>query len=466
VHAHAGTSVFAGTLNRSATLRVRVDRAGETTRLAKLLREVESSAARRAPVVRSADRLSWAFVAVVLALAALTWALWAGREPAAAIDRAIALLIVTCPCALALATPLAITVAIGRAARGGILIKGGDALEALGRGGRMVLDKTGTLTTGRPTLLGWSGPDECRAWVLALERDAAHPVAQAFRTAWPGLAVPEAREVRHTIGGGIEGVVGGRAVVVGSPAFVAERCSDEAVAEWRTREARDDDNALTPVWVAIDGRPVAQARFGDAIRPEAFEVLAELRRRGWRLELLSGDDPAVASRVGAALGFAASEIRGGASPEDKLRAIEKAAAEEPVVMVGDGVNDAAAMARATVGIGVHGGAEACLAVADIYLAGGDLRALATLEASARRTLAVIRRNIAFSLAYNVVGAALAIAGVIDPLIAAILMPASSLTVVLASWHGRTFDTPRAVRAVNVPNPAPRAAEPRPAGAIS
>jgi len=464
VRALAGTPVFAGTLNRTATLRVRVERAGEATRLARLLRDVEASAARRAPVVRTADRLSWAFVAVVLALALLTWALWVGRDPSAAIDRAIALLIVTCPCALALATPLAVTVAIGRAARRGILIKGGDALEALARGGRMVLDKTGTLTSGRPALIAWNGPDQVRAWVLALEREATHPVARGFREAWPEVAPAEAEDVRHEIGGGIEGRIAGRRVAVGSAAFVRARASVTRADDMGVAAAGDRGplggaaDARTPVWVAVDGALVGRAVFGDAIRPEAPAVLEALRRRGWRLELLSGDEPAVVAEVGAALGFAPREIRGGATPEDKLRHIEAAAAAGPVVMVGDGVNDAAAMARATAGIGLHGGAEACLAAADVYLAGGGLAGLAELDAGARRTLEVIRRNILFSLAYNVVGAALAIAGIINPLLAAILMPASSLTVVIASWRGLTFDAPKPAAAANAPAPRLAAAE--------
>jgi Cu2+-exporting ATPase len=196
------------------------------------------------------------------------------------------------------------------------------------------------------------------------------------------------------------------------------------------------------VWVAVDGVLAARAAFGDPVRADAAGALAALRRRGWRPELLSGDDPRVVRAVGEALGFAPGECRGGASPEEKQAHVAEAARRGPTVMVGDGVNDAAAIAAATVGIGVHGGAEACLSTADVFLARPGLGPLVTLVEGAERTLQVIRRNIAFSLLYNVVGASLAMTGVINPLIAAVLMPASSLTVILASWLGRTFEVTR------------------------
>jgi Cu2+-exporting ATPase len=238
--------------------------------------------------------------------------------------------------------------------------------------------------------------------------------------------------VEHTPGGGLTGVVDGRRVMVGSPRFVAARTGKDI-----------EDIAVagtgTPVWVAVDGRVVAHARFDDPVRADAAAALAALRARGWHPRLLSGDHPEVAAVVGRQLGFEDCDVRGGATPEDKLAAIEAAAREGPVVMVGDGVNDAAAIARATVGVGVRGGAEACLAAADVFLTRPGLMPLVALATGSARTLRVIRRTLAWSVAYNVVGAALAIAGLVTPLIAALLMPASSLTVVLASRLGRTFD---------------------------
>jgi Cu2+-exporting ATPase len=430
-----GDPVFAGSVNRGSTLYVRVEQTGEASRLGRILAQVEAGARRRAPLVRVADRMAGAFVAVVLMLAAVTAWWWLGRDPSAALDRAIALLIVTCPCALALATPLAVTVAIGRAARAGILVKGGDALERLARPGRLILDKTGTVTEGRVSLAAWCGSEQVKPLVLALERHSGHPIAHGFTEAWPALAVPPAGDLAYTMGGGLEGRVAGQRVVVGSPAFVKARL---AATEDPAVEGRP--GALTPVWVAVDGRLEARAWFGDPVRADAAAALGALARRGWQLSLLSGDDPAVVRDVARRIRLPDRRCRGAASPEDKLRAIEAARGPGATVMVGDGVNDAAAIARADVGIGVSGGAEACLAVADVFLARPGLTPLVELVTGAERTLRVIRRNIAWSLVYNLAGAALAMTGVINPLIAAVLMPASSLTVVLASWSARTFET--------------------------
>jgi Cu2+-exporting ATPase len=430
VAVQTGQPAWAGTINLSALLRVRVEQAGEASRVGRILREVESAALRRAPVVATANRMAGWFVAAVLILAAGTAAAWWHLDSAAAVDHAIALLVVTCPCALALATPLAVSVSIGRAARAGILVKGGEALELLGRGrGTLYLDKTGTLTEGCTRLVAWEGPESIRPLVLALEQDATHPVAAGFREAWPGIDLVEASEVRHTIGGGIEGRVGPHRVVVGNPRFVGARAEGAG--------GRGMDPALTPVWVAVDGIVVGAAAFGDRIRPEARGVLDRLRQQGWRLRVLSGDAPEVVAAVGTALGFAPEEVMAGVSPEQMLVVVE-ATADAWVVMVGDGVNDAGAMARATVGIGVKGGAEACLAVADVYLDRPGLQPLEDLMTGATRTLRVVRRNIGFALIYNLIGAGLAVAGLLDPLVAAILMPLSSVTVVLHSWRSRTF----------------------------
>ncbi len=430
-----GDPVHAGTLNVAAPVSVRVDEAGTSSRLARLLRQVEESSARRAPVVALANRMAGWFVAAVLLLAAATLALWLGRDATAAWDNAIALLIVTCPCALALATPLAVTVAIGRAARAGIYIRGGDALEQLAQAGHLVLDKTGTLTEGRTALVAWHGDDAVRPLVLALEEGSSHPIADGFRRAWPGVALPVAESVSHQVGGGISGLVGGRRVRIGSPRFVAAEASGgEALL------AELAEPTLTPVLVAVDGVVVAAGGLGDWIRDDAAASLAALRLRGWRTTLLSGDDPAVAASVGAALGFGPGDCIGGATPEEKLaRVTAWREAGERVVMVGDGVNDAAAIAAAAVGVGVHGGAEACLATADVYLTSPGLAPLVRLMTGAGRTLRVIRRNMLWALLYNLAGVILAMTGTISPLIAAVMMPASSLTVLLGSWLGRTFE---------------------------
>jgi P-type Cu2+ transporter len=428
--------VYGGTVNQGGAIRIRVTEAGEATRLGRILDELEQGMRRRAPVVHTADRLAGWFIALVLGLGILTWLVWRQRDPAAALDNAIALLIVTCPCALALATPLAMSVAVGRAARARILIRGGDALEVLSRPAALFVDKTGTITEGRMALLTWTGPDEAKGPVLALERHSNHPIARAFEAAWPGAPVTEAEAVRPHPGGGLVGEIAGRTWIVGSPRFVNERALDP------DRLGAAISPQATPVLVAVDGLVIGAAGLGDPIRPEAAGALAALARRGWSVGILSGDAPAVVGAVAASLGIPADRAIGGATPEQKLAVVRERLRCGAVVMVGDGVNDAPAIGEASVGIGVRGGAEACLAAADVFLAAGGLEPLVRLIEGAERTMRVIRRNIAVSLGYNLIGAVLAVTGTINPLIAAIMMPASSLTVTLLSWRSRTFDQAR------------------------
>jgi Cu2+-exporting ATPase len=317
-----------------------------------------------------------------------------------------------------------------------MLIKGGDALELLSKPGVLVLDKTGTITEGRTALTSWTGPEWVQPLVLALEEGSSHPLADGFRRAWPELATPTVAEARHVTGGGLEGLVDGHMVRVGSPRFVAEATTS---VDPMVRDALSStDKTQTPVHVAVDGVLIAIAGLGDRIRDDALASLQQLRARGWRTVMLSGDAPDVVATVGQALHFAPHDAIGAASPEDKLAFIERCKQQGTVVMVGDGVNDAAAIAAASVGIGVHGGAEACLATADMYLTRPGLGALVELTEGARRTMRVIRRNIAFSIGYNIVGAGMAVLGLLTPLIAAVLMPTSSITVVLGSWYGHSF----------------------------
>ena len=421
--------VYAGTVNIASPVVVRVEQAGEASRVAKILRQVEEGGARRAPVIALANRMAGHFVAGVLIVAFAAWVAWRFIDPTRAVDVAVAVLIVTCPCALALSTPLAISTAIGRAARSGMLVKAGDALERLGRAPegvvrQLFLDKTGTITEARAALVEWTGPDWVKPLVLALERGSTHPIAAAFRNAWPGEVVPAAACQTHVVGGGIEGLVAGQRVVIGSPGFVADRV--RVVPDVVSAES------LTPVWVAVDDVVVARAGIGDPIRPDAAAAVAALRARGWHVRIISGDAPAVVKSVGASLGIADDDCIGGMTPEGKLAMVEDARSKGVVVMAGDGINDAAAIAAASVGIAAHGGAEASLASSDVYLTEPGLAPLVRLVDGARRTFRVIERNVVFSIIYNLIGAGLAVAGQLTPLVAAILMPASSLTVVLAS----------------------------------
>lgn len=442
VPVEVGQAVSAGTVNVASRLVVRVEAVGGRTRLGRLMKLVEECSRRRAPIVQFADRVAVWFVVVLLTLATATFAVWLWLAPQRAIDNAVALLIVACPCALGLATPLALTVALGRAARRGILIKGGEVLELLARPGVMILDKTGTITAGKTKLVSWAGDEDVRPWVAALEAHSTHPVGVALRTADATASSrrsdpPDVRQSKQTPGGGLTGVVDGHRLVVGSPRFVRSQSVD-VPAEMEMAERQAVAAGTTPVLVAVDGRCVAVAGLGDPIREDAAAALAELRRLGWSIHVLSGDHPDVVAAVAAALRIPAVAATGNATPEEKVAYVERLRQEGPAVMVGDGVNDAAALSAATVGIAVHGGAEASLSAADIYLNRPGLTPIVDLVGAARNTLRAIRRSLIVSLLYNAIAASLAVTGLIGPLIAAILMPLSSLTVLTLAFASRTF----------------------------
>ncbi|MGA2253075.1 MAG: heavy metal translocating P-type ATPase [Thermoguttaceae bacterium] len=434
-----GSAVHAGTVNLSARLVVKVEAVGEATRVGRLMQLVEQHSRNRPPIVQFADRIAGRFVRVVLAVAAMTFLAWIWFSPAKAVDNAVALLIVTCPCALGLATPLAVTIALGRAARRHILVKGGEVLEALNRPGVVLLDKTGTLTAGRISLLSWSGEENVRPLVSALERHSAHTIAQALADGEgriPNDELPVC-DVVQTIGGGITGTVAGRRLVVGSAKFVRQHACQ--IPPSIDRAERETIAATaTPVLVAVDGRAVAVAGLGDPLRPDAADSLDRLRKLGWKIRILSGDHPDVVAAIGRQLGIDAEDAVGGASPEAKLAAVREALASGPVVMVGDGVNDAAALSAASVGIAVHGGAEASLAAAHVYLDRPGLAPILELMHAARSTIGAIHRCFIASICYNALAGTLAVTGVISPLTAAILMPISSFTVFALAYAVRTF----------------------------
>lgn len=431
-----GDPVLAGTVNLSSPLEVQVERTGEQTRLGKLMRLVEETSRRKAPVVLLADRISGWFVGGVLALAAATAAVWWFRDPSRVVDHVVALLIVSCPCALGLATPLAVAAAVGRAARAGFLLRGPDVIERLIRPGRLWLDKTGTLTEGKLAVESWWGPAEVQPWLAALESGSAHPVARALAAAFgPGPLLEEAAQ--ETLGGGMAGVVAGKRIEAGSPAFLASRGIRFSEAA-RGESERLAASGRTPVLVAIDGEVAAAAGLADPLRADVPAAVEELRRRGWRVGILSGDHPAVVAATARRLGIPPAMALGGTSPEKKVELVRQGLAEGPVAMAGDGVNDAAALALATIGIGVHGGAEAALAAADVYSFQPGLAPVLRLMDGAQRTMTVIRRSLVFSLVYNVLAIGMAMAGLINPIAAAVLMPLSSLTVIVNSYRSPTF----------------------------
>jgi P-type Cu2+ transporter len=445
-----GDAIAAGAVNISSVLRMTVVATGESTRVGKLMTMVEECARRRAPIVRLADRASGWFVIGMLGLAALTLGVWLWLDAKHAIDHAVALLIVTCPCALGLATPLALTVALGRAARRGILIKGGDAVQRLDSPGTIFLDKTGTITFGRLSLVRIDGDPTVAPLVAAIERTSSHPIALALvRDLGAKLEAHSdddlagslpVENVESTTGAGVRGLVDGREVIVSSPAFAKASGARDPRGLW-SRELAIADEGLTPVAVVVDGELAAMLAMGDQVRPDSADVIQSLRSLGWRIGILSGDHPRVAAAVARQVGVHPEAAQGGLSPERKLAIVREASLSGNVVMVGDGVNDAAALAAAGVGVAVHGGAEASLAAADVYLNRPGLRPVEELLVGSRRAMGVIRRNLGASLFYNITAAALAVTGLINPLLAAIFMPVSSLTVLALSFRSRSFDEP-------------------------
>lgn len=437
LEASVSERVYAGTTCQSGEIWLRAEAVGTATRLGRLMASVESTQRQRAPIVRLADRVSGHFVVAILGIAATTFALWLHWDAEHAIDHTVALLVVTCPCALGMATPLAVSAALGRAARAGVLFKGGEFLEELARPGVMVFDKTGTLTTGKPELVAWLGDASWQAPLRALEAHSGHPLGRAIQRAFPenDLAVSELRDLPH---GGISGRVAGRELVVGAPAVLSQKLG--GLPQWAEKLVQTHaSSGRTPIVVAADRVVRAVAAFGDTLRPEAKRSLQELAALGFRFQILSGDHQSVVDEVARELGIPIGCALGSQAPEAKLAYICMLRKQGMrVVMIGDGVNDAAAMAAATVGFAVHGGAETALKAADVFATRGGLSPVTTAVHGSRRTLSAIRRGIIISLAYNVIGIGLAAAGVLSPLLAAILMPLSSVSVVSLALRAKTF----------------------------
>ncbi len=441
-----GDTVHAGATNLGARLVVRVDAAGDRTRVGALLALVQDALSRKPALIETTDRLARRFVQVLLGLAVATGGYWLSDGPGVALERVVALLVVACPCALGLSVPLALSVTLLRAARAGVFIKNPDALDRLRRVQTVLLDKTGTLTDGRATVVRWVGDETALRLARDLESESSHAVARAFRTSFgPALrAVRVADEVKEQPGHGISGRLDGRGVRVGNRAHVegdGTRVGDDmaAAAQALIREG------LSPVFVSVDGRVAGVAGIGDTLRPDAARTVAVLRARGVRLRILSGDHPDVVARLAATLGLPEGDALGGLTPEAKRDIVGALTAEAgragSVVMMGDGVNDAAALALADVGIAVQGGTGATIVAADVVLTRHGVAPVLDLIDGSRALGGVVRRNIGFSLFYNAVASAAAMAGLVGPLAAALLMPASSLTVIVSSVLTGAFARP-------------------------
>jgi len=451
-----GAKVAGGTLNGSGSLLVRAERVGADTLLAHIVRMVSEAQRSRAPVQRLVDQVSRWFVPAVLFVALLTFILWfnldttfgGGERLAHSLLKAVAVLVIACPCALGLATPMAVMVGVGRGAEIGVLIRDAEALETLSQVDTLVVDKTGTLTEGKPRLIAVetvNGFDEAELLRLAagLERGSEHPLASAVvRGAEErGLSIPPAEGFESVPGQGVAGTVEGRPVVLGTLALLTSRGRqppDDAVALQARADALRAEGAGV-LLAAVDGRPAGLLRVADPIRLTTPEAVRLLHADGLRLIMLTGDSRGTAEAVALSLGV--DEIIAEATPAMKNDVIAQLQSEGRIVaMAGDGVNDAPALARANVGIAMGNGTDVALESASVALVRGDLRAVARARRLSRSTLSTIRQNLFLAFVYNALSIPLAALGLLNPMIAAAAMSLSSVSVVLNSLrlHGKAL----------------------------
>lgn len=434
VNVSVGEVVEAGVMNLESTVIVGMQRAGQATRLGRILDSVRDAAIDKPRIVSLSDQVSRYFVVIVLVLAVITFLFWLPYSTQLAAQHAISLLIITCPCALGLAVPVTFSVALGRAAKSGVLIKRGEAIEKLVQAKTVFLDKTGTLSEGKVRVSQQvsiaASEEEHRSALAALRalvEISAHPVSIALRGHLRNIT-PKAFVTRSfRAGRGVEGVdEQGSQWLLGSVKWLEER---GVVFSEKIKDALEtiQNDGLASVVFAREGRVVIVYGVEDPLQSEAFELIEELKKEGKGIRILSGDRGVVVTRVGSQLGIPVNDCLGELYPEDKARIVRDQS--ESSVFVGDGINDAQAMQVACVSIGMRGGIEATLEVADIFVADGAVRGLYRCFVGARRTMQIVRRALTFSLAYNIVCGGLAMAGFMTPLLAAVLMPISSVTVI-------------------------------------
>ena len=446
-----GDGVTGGCVNAGGRLVVRATRVGTGTQLAQMARLVTEAQAGKAPVQRLADRISAVFVPVVIAAAAVTLTGWlaAGQPAGEAFTAAVAVLIIACPCAMGLATPTAILVGSGRGARLGILIKGPEMLESTRAVDTIVLDKTGTVTTGRMSLAGVAAapgedPGELLQLVGAVEDASEHPVAAAIaagaRDRFRGV-LPAVEDFASTAGLGVCGIVNGHAVAVGRLGWLESEWGMVVPASLAAQAAAAEETGQTVVSGGWDGQVRGVLMVADTIKPTSPEAVARLRGMGLRPVLLTGDNDRAARAVASALGI--SEVIAGVLPAGKVDAVKMLQdAGRVVAMAGDGVNDAAALAKADLGLAMGTGTDAAIEAADLTLVRGDLFAVPDAIALSRRTLATIKGNLFWAFGYNAAAIPLAALGFLNPLIAAAAMAFSSVFVVSNSLRLRRFKPAR------------------------
>ncbi len=442
-----GDPVAGATVNAGGRIVVEAVRVGADTQLARMGRLVADAQSGKAAAQRLADRISAVFVPAVIVLALGTLAVWfaLGEGATAAFTAAVAVLIIACPCALGLATPTALLVGTGRGAQLGILIKGPEVLESTRAVDTVVLDKTGTVTSGAMALTGVhvaAGEDEEAVLRLAgaLEHASEHPVARAVAAGAAERlgALPAVADFANVPGLGVQGVVDGHAVLVGR-ARLLRAWAQELPAELAAASSAAEEGGATAVAVGWDGRARAVLTIADTVRPSSQEAVGRLRALGLRPVLLTGDNARVAHTVAAQVGIAAADVHAEVLPEEKAAVVRRLQEQGRVVaMVGDGVNDAAALAQADLGLAMGTGTDAAIEAGDLTLVRGDLRVAADAIRLARRTLATIKANLFWAFAYNLAAIPLAAAGLLDPMIAGAAMAFSSVFVVANSLRLRRF----------------------------
>ena len=428
-----GERVTGGAVNAEGLIVVRATAVGAQSVLARIIELVETAQARKAPIQRLVDKVSAVFVPVVLVVAAFTviaWGLATGDWEQAVLN-AVAVMVIACPCALGLATPAAVMAGTGVAAKHGVLIKDAEALE-IAHGVKVVaFDKTGTLTVGKPALVAFEGQSEALALAAAVQSGSEHPLAKAVLAATKkqGIAAPAAQDVKSVPGRGVQGRVGARRIAIGSSRWMRELGVDLDPLE--TRRMQLESEGVTVSWIADltdSPRALALLGIGDELKPEAKEAVAALARRGVEAVMVSGDSRAVAEAIAARVGI--RNVRAEVLPENKAKVVRDLhASHGTVAMVGDGINDAPALAAADIGFAMGSGTDAAMHAAGVTLMRGDPRLVDAAIAISRRTYAKIRQNLFWAFIYNVVGIPLAALGLLSPVVAGAAMALSSVSVV-------------------------------------
>ncbi|MDD1476204.1 heavy metal translocating P-type ATPase [Arthrobacter sp. H16F315] len=453
------TPVTGATINTSGRLLVRTTRVGAETTLAQMGRLVAQAQTGKAPIARLADRISAVFVPVVLLIAALTFGAWllaagpaiSDAELRAAFTAAVAVLVIACPCALGLATPVGLLTGTGRGAQLGILIKGPQVLEDTRTVDTILLDKTGTVTSGHLAVdgskaFGAFSTNEVLRLAGSVEAASEHPIARAIAAAALSAerrtndagTLPAVTGFRSAPGGGVEGTVAGKVVTAGRTGWLAENRISPTAAQLQAFSAAEHSGA-TAIWLAVDGQPAGIISLRDTLKPGSAAAIRRLRELGLRPILLTGDNAAVAAQVAADVGIAPEDVFAGVLPAGKVQAVRKLQdAGAIVAMAGDGVNDAAALAQADLGIAMGSGTDVAIEAADLTVMGNDLGQVTQAIELSRRTLATIKTNLFWAFFYNAIGIPVAALGLLNPMIAGAAMAASSVLVVANSLRLRGF----------------------------